>query len=454
MNSVLTGKEKTAIIAGIQAQGGTVRELGNGMYRVLSPDSTTQFTMSLNSPSGVVVARDRSRIRKMGLVWPLDPDYEKPKASKPTPAPQTLTPKQTLINSLTTTAKYLFANSKIGPATIDMAVEQGVEMGLSQIDSNRIVLAVARELELQHPEWVAPPEPPVVADPPKPKAEPMKGPLSAVQYSPVKSDVIEEWIDLTPELAKSYLIHNVNNRSVREGHMEALARDMAAGRWRVTGDSIKFDTNNELVDGQHRLLAVVKSNVTIRVLLVLGVEPDVRPVIDGQATRSAGDVLAIRSGGEKNISTLAAAARIALARENGSWATVGNTRSQVFSNVEIVDWLDQHPLMQQAVDLAVSTSRFIFVPTSAWAYCLYLFWQIDEKATKQFAADLAALHTDGSGDPRHTMIYMFQRARADRRRINRADSIYYIIRAWNAWRQGERLSKFAPTAGSVIPDPV
>jgi hypothetical protein len=70
-----------------------------------------------------------------------------------------------------------------------------------------------------------------------------------------------QWIEVTPELAARWLKNNFRNRSVREDVVSAYARDMANGRWVYTHQGIAFNDRDELIDGQHRLHAVILSGL-------------------------------------------------------------------------------------------------------------------------------------------------------------------------------------------------
>ena len=49
-----------------------------------------------------------------------------------------------------------------------------------------------------------------------------------------------EIVDVTPQMAKEWLASNPENRRLDKGHAASLARDMQAGNWRLTGQSIQF----------------------------------------------------------------------------------------------------------------------------------------------------------------------------------------------------------------------
>lgn len=69
--------------------------------------------------------------------------------------------------------------------------------------------------------------------------------------------------EITPEIAAEMLLHNEGNRKQSRSDIANLAKDMADGRFRLTHQAIAFDKAGNLIDGQHRLQAVVKSGVTV-----------------------------------------------------------------------------------------------------------------------------------------------------------------------------------------------
>lgn len=74
---------------------------------------------------------------------------------------------------------------------------------------------------------------------------------------------------INAEKARQWLETNTENyRKESQPHINNLCRDMLNGNFTFTNASIAFDVNGKLVDGQHRLLAVVKSGSPIVALVV------------------------------------------------------------------------------------------------------------------------------------------------------------------------------------------
>ncbi len=92
---------------------------------------------------------------------------------------------------------------------------------------------------------------------------------------------------VTPASAKEWLEHtNGKNRLLSKQYVSYLAQEMEAGNWRLTHQGIAFDSQGNLVDGQHRLAAIVKANKSVEMLVTTGL-PDGRfPIIDRGVVRS------------------------------------------------------------------------------------------------------------------------------------------------------------------------
>lgn len=111
--------------------------------------------------------------------------------------------------------------------------------------------------------------------------------------------------------AKKYLSRNINNRPLRASLVRQYARDMKNGAWQTWGyDPIAFDKDGNLLNGQHRLSAIIIANVPV----IMRVARDVptETVFDLGAKRSISDMLAMNGDIPKELCTnlMLAAARI------------------------------------------------------------------------------------------------------------------------------------------------
>lgn len=131
-------------------------------------------------------------------------------------------------------------------------------------------------------------------------------------------------VRVDPQLATEWLAKQNRNRKVSRADVDKYAKDMAAGRWvAIPGENtIKFaDDNGELVNGQHRLMAIMESQTVIELWVDFSFPRHLVPLIDNGRRRSASDVLSMN--GISNSTNIAAAASLVLRYErhkNNVWS--------------------------------------------------------------------------------------------------------------------------------------
>lgn len=87
---------------------------------------------------------------------------------------------------------------------------------------------------------------------------------------------------ITPAKAAQWLgAHiNRNNRLMRERTVEYLADEITRGKWQVTHQGIAFSDTGRLLDGQHRLAAIIKANQPVQMMVTTELDEDTFQVID------------------------------------------------------------------------------------------------------------------------------------------------------------------------------
>jgi hypothetical protein len=125
--------------------------------------------------------------------------------------------------------------------------------------------------------------------------------LDQIQLGPVIS-----YVAMVGPTAAQMLLESMGiNRRLDPHTVTRYCHDMSAGNWLFTGAPIKIDTNGQLRDGQHRLSAIIKTGISVPLLVVEGLSPDAFSADDQGRKRSPGEVLTLR--GYQAGSTLAAA---------------------------------------------------------------------------------------------------------------------------------------------------
>ena len=96
--------------------------------------------------------------------------------------------------------------------------------------------------------------------------------------------------EVTPMVAEMLLQKNTNNyRKLSQPTVLKYANKMRQGEWDASACMIQVDTNDVLLNGQHRLHAVMQSGETIQSIIVTGASPDSRYRIDSHMPRRMKD---------------------------------------------------------------------------------------------------------------------------------------------------------------------
>lgn len=257
-------------------------------------------------------------------------------------------------------------------------------------------------------------------------------------------------VSVTPEMAQRWLKRNDNNRNLRALTVTQYARDMVNGRWQVTGESIKFNAAGVLLDGQHRLAAIVKAGVTIQLVVMRGIPDAAKRVMDTGRARTASDALTMK--GERHSVILAAAARIAIGME----AEDPDPGKYAVTHAEVGDFVENNPGLRYASEFASQVARRTDCPPAVVAYT---FWRFAQTADVYTAANFWTAAADkvglAAGDPVIALTNRFAEARRNRETLPKRVLLSLIYRAWNARREHKtmRFIRVNSPAGGLVPIP-
>lgn len=113
---------------------------------------------------------------------------------------------------------------------------------------------------------------------------------------------------ITPKIAAKLLAANPHNRTIKEPKVRGIARDLEAGNWQLNGETLQIAFDGQLLNGQHRLTACIRTGITFETVVVRGLDHDVRRTIDSGVARSFGDRL--QMDGIPNANATAASLRL------------------------------------------------------------------------------------------------------------------------------------------------
>lgn len=252
---------------------------------------------------------------------------------------------------------------------------------------------------------------------------------------------------ITPQVAQVWLGGNIHNRNLREKAYQAYARDMLQGKWDLNGESIKFSSDGTLIDGQHRLHAVISAGVSIHSLVVFDLDISTQGTVDTGSARTFSDRLGLE--GEPHASTLAALLKRIKEWENHEYFGSGWTEKPTHEELAA--------LLEREGDLARISAQegrnlskgFILAP-SLMSFCHWLFSKVNAEMARWFLGRLADGASLAPDSPvlvlRNRIIKDKQEARGS---INSGYTLAMIIIGWNAYRAGQALKIIKIPAGGL-----
>lgn len=265
-----------------------------------------------------------------------------------------------------------------------------------------------------------------------------------------------EVVTMTPQWAEKILTQNNNkNRKIRTSKLMVYTRSIEAGDWKVTNQGIALDPQGNLLDGQHRLAAVVKSGKSIKILLGKNCDPSTFSVIDIGATRTSGDMLTL-SGCTTKHNTLAAAVKIYIQYVETPKVRWGQFTAPNHNKV-VKYWNEKRELIDIHLPFITKCHRQFrtFTLSSALAFALLADdagWRLEE------IMEFFTLLTTGANLPADSSILSFRNQLSNpayRRRGNGSYSsqllMNAIIKSFNDWKRGKATKKFmSPTAPPML----
>ncbi|MEN9717600.1 MAG: hypothetical protein RIQ99_478 [Pseudomonadota bacterium] len=155
---------------------------------------------------------------------------------------------------------------------------------------------------------------------------------------------------ITPAIAHQMLKANTHNRTVSDNRVNQYVSDLVSGRWSVNGEAIKIASDGTLLDGQHRLLAVIKADTPLTTCVVRGLDIDHQNTMDIGRTRSVRDVLHINN--VPNASTISSIANNIVRLKKS--AEISTFRFNSVSNVEMQEFIEKHPNIVHSAAVAAA----------------------------------------------------------------------------------------------------
>jgi len=244
------------------------------------------------------------------------------------------------------------------------------------------------------------------------------------EYATRVMDEYEKFCDSRPSERK--------NRPVHQTQVEKYVKDMKAGMWGRNHQGIAFDRDGILMDGQHRLWAVIESGETVMMPVTHGLDREAQLTIDAGLKRSTADVAAI--AGFENVRPLHVGIVRALVR--GASAS-----KRAYTRMEELEMLRDH---WKSVEFTLSLFPKSKIPGITRAPVLAsiarAFYSQDLERLRRFATVLASGIT-GADEREHVIITLRNWLMSTKTEggANSLEAYGKASRALQAFLKGEKL---------------
>ncbi len=244
-------------------------------------------------------------------------------------------------------------------------------------------------------------------------------------------------IIITPEMAAKLLEANTLNRSLRQPLIDRIARQIKAGKWRFNGDTLKISSDGKILDGQHRLWAIVLADISVETVIVYDIAEDAFSTIDTiRALRNGADVLGLAGLDRHRRST--STALTWLIRWQRGVVDTHKSRKNLVENSDIEECFQNHADMALAVDRCSRTKGLISPGISGFLY--YIFSNQDQELADRFLKTLLDPVDVAVNDPFFRFRAWLITSLDAKRRREGSEMIALAFKAWNYARDGKTIS--------------
>jgi hypothetical protein len=261
-----------------------------------------------------------------------------------------------------------------------------------------------------------------------------------------------EIAQLTPEDAVVLLSLNTKNRKIKEHHVTKLTSIMNRGEWRFNGQTIQIADDGRVLDGQHRLLACVRSGVTIETLIMYGADPASQETMDMGVARTTPDILSLR--GYKDANALAALAARILTYQSTGLASALSSPGRLITPATIVAYVEGFGGKDRYISLGKKTAKLLRMNPSLVGLLMWITDRVDYEDSIYFWDKLLVGTGLGEGSPilalRDWGLDPSRTRSTDRSNARMEAAV--TLKAWNKFRSGEKVVSLRFRAGGAAPE--
>lgn len=279
-------------------------------------------------------------------------------------------------------------------------------------------------------------------------------PAAIPRLAPVTPASRMELVTVDPAYAAELLSANENNRRVTKSLVQQYATTMRLGLWRnPTAEALAVDSDGNLIQGQHRLMALIDAGVTLQFWINFNADPEDYHVLDRGKKRSLGDVVSME--GVPSANNAVAVARAALKYGTNpalSWNSPA-MNALVTPDAVLEFTLNNRELVNHCVRTARNTYAEIKIPMTQYGGLMLHVARISPSLDDWYAWDrqVATGENLSAGMP----AFAYRRWAINLRTTQGGSATQYLaassVKAWNAYVSGRQLSQLKWRSDESMP---
>jgi hypothetical protein len=254
----------------------------------------------------------------------------------------------------------------------------------------------------------------------------------------VKSPQRPTMIMVTPTMAAKWLEANVHNRKISQEVVDRYTREMKAGSWHLNHQGIAFNCEGTLIDGQHRLWAVIESGCTIPMLVMEGLPLESQLTIDCNFAR---DLAARLSLTDKygTVSKDAGAVLLRLVRGCKTGKKLGTTEEEAL-------YAKHHKAVEFALGVFPRKRNRVTTIAAKAVIARAFYSPYDNEEIARFAEIMVTGEAKAKKDQSVLrMVESLQRGRKGGAPFNTYETYDRVQRYLQAWLNGRTLGQYTPS---------
>lgn len=254
-----------------------------------------------------------------------------------------------------------------------------------------------------------------------------------------------ETIDITPVMAGEILANqNPNNRKVNDIQVRRYTKSMLANEWTMNGDTISFDSEGNLFDGQHRLKAVIDSSKTITFSVIRGILKDTAlGTKDTGKVRSDADYLTMTHGVPQTLATQVADAMSRLAAWRRANAVVIGTANKLNSRDVGLQYEENRIIVNHALQWKMDNvpKYKSLLPNGIMLFIIIVILEADENIGDKYLQHVLASIGLEKGTTAFEINDLLQRWKNKEQPGSVAERINTVFKGWEYFRQDRNCTK-------------